>query len=88
MAFHAIIKQTILKVAGLDFNYINGRDGRPITYTISGYFKPNTFLTEYAYSTRDEKNVIYFLAIFFHIIRPLGYERVYMPLCKVSDTPF
>ena len=22
------------------------------------------------------------------IIRPLGYERVYLPLCKVADTPF
>ena len=22
------------------------------------------------------------------IIRYLGYERVYMPLCKVADTPF
>ena len=21
-------------------------------------------------------------------IRPLGYERVYLPLCKVADTPF
>ena len=20
--------------------------------------------------------------------RPLGYERVYLPLCKVADTPF
>ena len=23
-----------------------------------------------------------------HIIRPLGYEIVYLPLCKVADTPF
>ena len=22
------------------------------------------------------------------ICRPLGYERVYLPLCKVADTPF
>ena len=22
------------------------------------------------------------------IIRPLGYARVYLPLCKVADTPF
>ena len=22
------------------------------------------------------------------IIRPLGYERVYLPLCKLADTPF
>ena len=21
-------------------------------------------------------------------LRPLGYERVYLPLCKVADTPF
>ena len=21
-------------------------------------------------------------------LRPLGYERAYMPLCKVADTPF
>ena len=23
-----------------------------------------------------------------HKYRPLGYERVYLPLCKVADTPF
>ena len=23
-----------------------------------------------------------------HIIRPLGYERVYLPLHEVADTPF
>ena len=23
-----------------------------------------------------------------YIIRPLGYERVYLPLCEVADTPF
>ena len=22
------------------------------------------------------------------VSRPLGYERVYLPLCKVADTPF
>ena len=22
------------------------------------------------------------------LYRPLGYERVYLPLCKVADTPF
>ena len=22
------------------------------------------------------------------VIRPIGYERVYLPLCKVADTPF
>ena len=26
--------------------------------------------------------------LFAIITRPLGYQRVYMPLCKVADTPF
>ena len=27
-------------------------------------------------------------AVVQHIIRPLGYKRVYLPLYKVADTPF
>ena len=28
------------------------------------------------------------LYILLRTYRPLGYERVYLPLCKVADTPF
>ena len=28
------------------------------------------------------------MTIILGIFRPLGYERVYLPLCKVADTPF
>ena len=31
------------------------------------------------YKTRGVSQIIY---------RPLGYERVYLPLCEVADTPF
>ena len=29
-----------------------------------------------------------FRMVLFGYFRPLGYERVYLPLCKVADTPF
>ena len=34
------------------------------------------------------QNVLCMIPIYGYITRPLGYQRVYLPLYKVADTPF
>ena len=74
----------------------DGDDGETNEMTQDSKFKPLRSETEHATSRRlptisnlytkkcfyklchDEKSI--------NIIRPLGYEKVYLPLCKVADT--
>ena len=50
------------------------------THSLSGYV---TYIKTYFIKS------CLILVIFSTVIfRPLGYERVYLPLCKVADTPF
>ena len=53
-------------------------------YWVSSYYAVPAFAVLNS-AVQSQKTLF---AYFTRITRPLGYERVYLPLCKVADTPF